>query len=307
MKTLLNLCEIFNIKVSTTASYSPLSNGTYDRHNQFITNMLHKIRDDTKCSYETGLAWAINSRFSSAQLVFGCNCNLPNTLVNHFPALDKTVYSSDLASHIYALHSVRKAFVALESSNKMKLSIKKNICNYQQFYNIGDMVYYKRDSSHEWKGPAKVLEQDRAILFLRHGAKYIKAHICRVQLTDTNPKSHLKNNNIESQQANSATPLSSVHDKPFENAVESSEDEIEYESSSNANNEHETNKNNLKTTKNISLKPNQLIKFTDDENVEYEQLLMEPGKHQENMTHAITSNTTILLNLPEKYGSTCIT
>ena len=47
-------------------------------------------------------------------------------------------------------------------------------------------------------------------------------------------------------------------------------DEIEYEPSSNVNNENETNKNTLKTTENITLKPNQLIKFTDDENVEYE-------------------------------------
>ena len=239
--------------------------------------MFHKICDDTKCSYETALAWAINTKnglinnigFGPAQLVFGHNCNLPNTLVDHLPALDKTIYSSDLASYIYALHSARQAFVALESSNKIK-SIKKNICNYQQFYNIGNMVYYKRDSSHEWKGPAKVLGQDGAVLFLHHGAKYIKAHICCVQLTCTNPKSHLENNNIESQETTPATPLSSGHDKPVENAVESSEDEIKYESSSNVNNEHETNKNNLKTTKNITLKPSQLIKFTDDKNVEYE-------------------------------------
>ena len=29
----IELCEIFNIKVSTTASYSPWSNRTYERHN----------------------------------------------------------------------------------------------------------------------------------------------------------------------------------------------------------------------------------------------------------------------------------
>ena len=144
--------EILNIKVSTTVSYGPWSNGACERHNQFITNMSHKIRDNTKCSYETALAWAINAKnglinnngFSPAQLVFGRNCNLPNTLVDHLPAL-QPVYSSDLASHIYALHSARQAFVALESSDKIKLSIKKNIRNYKQFYNIGDMVYYKRD------------------------------------------------------------------------------------------------------------------------------------------------------------------
>ena len=39
-----------------------------------------------------------------------------------------------------------------------------------------------------------------------------------------------------------------------------------------------------------------------------QQLLIETGKHQENIIHAITSDTTILLNLPEKYhGSTYVT
>ena len=188
--------------------YSPWSDGTCERHNQFITNMLHKICDDKKCSYETALAWAINAknglinnnRFSPGQLLFGHYCNLPNTLVNHIPALDKTVYSSDLASHIHALYSARQVFVALESSNEINVSVKTNIHNYQQFYNIGNMVYYKHDSSHEWKGPAEVFRQDDAVLFLCHDAKYIKAHICHVQLTHTNPKSHLENNNIQSQQ-----------------------------------------------------------------------------------------------------------
>ena len=167
----------------------------------------------------------------------------------------------------------------LRSCTYLGLQCKNGLINKNGFspaQNIGDMVYYKRDSSHGWKGPAKVLGQDGAVLFLCHGPKYFKAHICCVQLTHTNPKSHLENNNIESQQTNSATPLSPVHDKPVENAVESSEDEIEYESSLNGNNENETTKNNLKITKNIILKPNQLIKFTDDENVEYETLKFPP-------------------------------
>ena len=168
-------------------------------------------------------------------------------------------------------NALTKLHLGLQCKNGL---INKN--GFSPAQNIGDMVYYKRDSSHGWKGPAKVLGQDGAVLFLCHGPKYIKAHICCVQLTHTNPKSHLENNNIESQQTNSATPLSPVHDKPVENAVESSEDEIEYESSLNGNNENETTKNNLKITKNIILKPNQLIKFTDDENVEYETLKFPP-------------------------------
>ena len=43
------------------------------------------------------------------------------------------------------------------------------------------MVYYKREDSSEWKGPAKVLGQGGPFLFLRQGTRYIKAHVCRVQ------------------------------------------------------------------------------------------------------------------------------
>ena len=68
--------------------------------------------------------------------MFGRNCNLPNTLNHTLPALDKSNYSSDLAKHIYALYTARQAFASLESSNKNKLALKKNIRNYQQFYEI---------------------------------------------------------------------------------------------------------------------------------------------------------------------------
>ena len=37
------LCKIFNIKATTTASHSPWSNGTCECRNQFITNMIHKV------------------------------------------------------------------------------------------------------------------------------------------------------------------------------------------------------------------------------------------------------------------------
>ena len=53
------LCETFNVKATTTVSYSPWSNGTCERHNQFITYILHKVYDDAKCDYVTPLAWAI--------------------------------------------------------------------------------------------------------------------------------------------------------------------------------------------------------------------------------------------------------
>ena len=51
-----DMCGKFNIKVLGTASFSPWSNGTCERHNNLITTMLFKIHDDVKCSYDTTLA-----------------------------------------------------------------------------------------------------------------------------------------------------------------------------------------------------------------------------------------------------------
>ena len=45
--------------MTTTASYSPRSNGTC-----VITNMLHKVYDDARCDYVSTLAWAINAKKS---------------------------------------------------------------------------------------------------------------------------------------------------------------------------------------------------------------------------------------------------
>ena len=70
------MSEKFNFKIMTTASYSPWSNGLCERHNQTLTNMLNKIRDDVKCNNDTVLAWAVSAKnnlmnhngFSHAQL-----------------------------------------------------------------------------------------------------------------------------------------------------------------------------------------------------------------------------------------------
>ena len=77
---------------------------------------------------------------SPSRSVFGRNLNLPNTLNDTLPALEKSNYSSDLARHIYTLYAAKQAFVSLESSDKIKLALKKNICNCQQFYEINEMI-----------------------------------------------------------------------------------------------------------------------------------------------------------------------
>ena len=104
------------------------------------------------------------------------------------------IQSVDLVHHISVIHAARKIIYCLWSVGENKIVLKKNTRNYTRFYELGGQVYFKQDSSSQWKGSAKVLGQDGPVLFFRHGGRYIKAHICRVQLT-----SHLRSEHSEIQ------------------------------------------------------------------------------------------------------------
>ena len=64
-----------------------------------------------------------HNEFSPSQLVFSFNPNLPNNINNALPALKPPRKSSDLASHISALHATRKAFVSVKLSEKLKMAL----------------------------------------------------------------------------------------------------------------------------------------------------------------------------------------
>ena len=98
-----DMCGKFNIKVPGTASFSPWSNDTCERHNHLITTILLKIRDCVKCSYDTALAWAISEKnslidhngFSPSQIVFGKNSNQQNIVNDTLRTLEKVTTSAD--------------------------------------------------------------------------------------------------------------------------------------------------------------------------------------------------------------------
>ena len=46
-----------------------------------------------------------------------------------------------------------------------------------------DSVYYKRNNSNQWHGPARVLGKDSHQYLLKHGGIYVRVHPCRMQLT----------------------------------------------------------------------------------------------------------------------------
>ena len=101
--------EKFNVKIQTTSSKSPWSNGLCEHHNQTLTTTLLKVKDDTGCHYETALSWDLcaknslinNNGSSPSKLVFRRNTHLPNLTDNKLPAQENSRIS-DIALHIYA-------------------------------------------------------------------------------------------------------------------------------------------------------------------------------------------------------------
>ena len=56
--------------------------------------------------------------YSSHQLVFGENPNLPNIMNNKLPALQGTTRSEVFAQHLNAVHAARKAFIQTEADER---------------------------------------------------------------------------------------------------------------------------------------------------------------------------------------------
>ena len=173
-----DVAELLGTSVATTAAESPWSNGVCERHNAVIGNMVVKIVDDTRCSAENALVWAVaaknalcnNGGFSPNQLVFGTNPNLPSVLTAKPPALRSTTPSQLVAEHLNALHSARRAFVQSESCKKIKTAL-----NHQtrestsKIFSNGEKVYYKRNDSKQWRGPGIIVGMDGKIVLVKHG------------------------------------------------------------------------------------------------------------------------------------------
>ena len=160
--------SILNIQVCTTAGESPFQNGLCERVHAVTNMMLTKLEDEQNgANSETLLCWANMARnclqmwngFSSHQLVFGTNPNLPGIMTDKIPALDGTTRSEIFAKHLNTLHASRKAFIDTEANERIRRALRAKVRAAEQIYTNGDMVFYKREGKEKWLGPGKLFSK----------------------------------------------------------------------------------------------------------------------------------------------------
>ena len=222
----LEMCEQFGIVPLTTAAESPWSNGVVERNNQTLARMMDKIISDSQSNPELALCWALAAKnslqnvagFSPYQLAIGYNPRLPSTLHDELPALSNKPSSKIIEENLKALHAARCAFIESENCEKIRRALVHNVRSSGDVkYITGDSVFYKRNDSSEWHGPANVIGQVGQQVHLKHGAFHIRVHPCRLQLTSMSQPQSPKQA-TSSDKSPSVTPnVKDLHDTDSDN------------------------------------------------------------------------------------------
>lgn len=184
--------SILNVRVITTAAESPFQNGLCERVHAVTDTMLLKLKEENgKMDKQTLLCWANMARnslsmwngFSSHQLVFGHNPNLPSIMTDKLPALEGTTQSEAFAKHLNVLHDARKAYIQTEADERLRRALRTKARAAEQIFENGDTVFYKREGKDRWLGPANVVFQEGKEVFIRHGGIFVRVSPNRLTKT----------------------------------------------------------------------------------------------------------------------------
>ena len=180
-----SLTEAFSIEHMTTAAESPWSNGTCERLNGVLGKLVLKILDDSNCDVPTALAWAVSARnsyynyegFSPNQLVFGKNPAMPDIFNSKLPGLNRSTSSEIVRRNLEAKKKANEEFIRFSDAERLKKAVLSNVRETTiDNIAIGDDVYYKRNASDGWHGPAKVILIEKKIATVRHGSATLRVH-----------------------------------------------------------------------------------------------------------------------------------
>ena len=178
-----------DIKVNTTAAYSPWSNSICERNHALVDNILvRNLEDFPDMDLETALAWACAAKnslttvygFSPFQLVYGRQPNIPNIIDEPPNVIEVKSHSKALEDQLKAMHETRAAFIKSQNCEKLKQALRTKMRTAQHVYKPGDYVYYRREKDDRWLGPGKVVYQDGKVICVRHGKYFGQVHANRL-------------------------------------------------------------------------------------------------------------------------------
>ena len=172
--------EAMGIKVETGAGYTVWMNRMNEQNQAVVDRCYGKVmKDNPGMNPVIALAWAVTANnsyqmhggYSSFQLVFGKQPNLPNLMTDKLPTLEGVTTSQSVAAHINAMYGARKEFMAAQCDEKIRRALRHKVQAVERQYKAGEEVYYKRDSdSGVWRGPATVMGNKGSVHFLIHQA-----------------------------------------------------------------------------------------------------------------------------------------
>ena len=233
------MAEAFNIRIRTTAAESPWSNGINEKYNGVIASTVKKVMDDTPCSLEVALAWAVSAKnslethlgFSPNQLVFGRNPNNPACFRDKPPALEPPSGSDLVRTHLNAMHSARQAFIQNESSEKLKRALLHQVRPSGEKFCSGDVVLYRRHQDDKWRGPGVVIGQENKQILVKHGGVYYRCHASTVVRDTGEPHepSNIGRKSLSAESISNPAPGKQKLEKsgsvPIPESIEDSDDE----------------------------------------------------------------------------------
>ena len=233
-----DLGETVDIKVRTTAAYSPWANWLCEGYNRVLGELIDKILEEVECSLTVAVAWATSAKnsiqnvhgFSPAQLVFGFNPVLPTVHTDKPPALSSTRYAEIVTNHLEAMKRGREAMVQSDSSEQIRRALNHNTRTYNDVkYINGDDVYYKMPDDMHWRGPGKVIGQDGQFVLVRHGGGWVRVHPCRLQLLDEEEHVESIRNNVgkdDTLTESEEDEVSDINKEPANNNAHHEEDRV---------------------------------------------------------------------------------
>ena len=229
-----------DVRDITTGAESPFQNGLCERNHAVIDSMLTRLVFDNKnTDVNVLLKWANMAKnslynvhgFSPNQLVFGSNPKLGN-FADGTPSTLSPVTCELLNKHLLAMKSARQAFIKSESCEKIRRALAHKMRASEEQYVSGDEIYYKKDNSEIWQGPAKVIFQDGKVVFIRHGSVYVRASINKIlkkgsELIESHTEKKIENAQVQTEKTQNEVLIeelgheqeSMVQSRPMENVA----------------------------------------------------------------------------------------